>query len=220
MNLQRILVNERQQGNPVLKLVRNVPWKFEKDLSVDYVVGAKAGALFISIRYHLLKPQYLERRLSEMRAAEWRLRVLLCLVDIEDNSKPLHDLNLLAIKYECTLVLAHSQREAARLLECFKAYETNSAAAIKEKVDKDYLSRLTDVLTTVKPLNRTDVATLSRNLGSFRDICNADLSQLRDCSGLGDKKVANLHDVFTKPFSEAARRNRTAKKRKRDLPRR
>lgn len=213
---QKIIVSERQRGNPVLKHLRNVPWQHEKDIVPDYIVGATACALFISIRYHLLKPQYIERRLSELTSGEWRLRVLLCLIDQDDHAKPLHALNLLAIKYGCTLVLAHSQREAARLLECFKAYENNSGAAIKEKVDKDYLSRLTDVLTTVKPLNRTDVVTLTRTFGSLRDIINADLDQLRECPGLGDKKVKSLHDAFNKPFSLAASRRREERKRQRE----
>lgn len=213
---QKIVVSDRQRGNPVLKHLRNVPWQHEKNIVPDYIVGATACALFISIRYHLLKPQYIERRLSELASGEWRLRVLLCLVDQDDHAKPLHALNLLAIKYGCTLVLAHSQREAARLLECFKAYENNSGAAIKEKVDKDYLSRITDVLTTIKPLNRTDVVTLTRTFGSLRDIVNADLDQLRECPGLGDKKVKSLYDAFNKPFSLAASRRREERKRQRE----
>lgn len=212
MQQQQIAVNERQRGNPLLKHLRNVPWRFEKKIVPDYVVGSTACALFISIKYHLLKPTYLERRLSEVKQGEWRLRVLLCLVDQEDHAKPLHDLNLMAIRYDCTLILAHSQREAARLLECFKAYENNSGAAIKAKIDKDYLSRLTDVLTTIKPLNRTDVVTLARTFGSLRGVANADLKSLKECPGLGDKKVKSLHDTFNKPFSLAASERRKRKR--------
>lgn len=212
----RIAVSERQRGNPLLKHLRNVPWHFEKHVIPDYVVGASACCVFISIRYHLLKPLYIERRLSEVAEGQWRLKILLCLVDQDDHAKPLHALNILAIKYDSTLVLAHSQREAARLLECFKAYEHNSGAAIKEKVDHDYLSRLTDVLTTIKPINRTDVLTLARAFGSLKDVVNADLDQLQECPGLGDKKIAQLLDVFNKPFSLAARHRREDAKRKRD----
>lgn len=34
-----IKVNRNQNGNPVLKLIRNVPWKFEDGVVPDYVVG-------------------------------------------------------------------------------------------------------------------------------------------------------------------------------------
>ncbi|KAH8049074.1 hypothetical protein JL722_12074 [Aureococcus anophagefferens] len=155
----RLLVSERQRGNPLLKHLRNVAWRFEKKLVPDYVVGEKHCAVFISIRYHLLKPSYLSRRLAELKAETWRLRVLLCHVDLDDAAKALHELNVLAVKAECTLILGHSDRECARYLECFKAYERNSAACIKDKVDGTHHAQLADALTTIKPVNKTDVAT-------------------------------------------------------------
>ncbi|KAH8065230.1 hypothetical protein JL722_2139 [Aureococcus anophagefferens] len=138
----RLLVSERQRGNPLLKHLRNVAWRFEKKLVPDYVVGEKHCAVFISIRYHLLKPSYLSRRLAELKAETWRLRVLLCHVDLDDAAKALHELNVLAVKAECTLILGHSDRECA--YECFKAYERNSAACIKDKVDGTHHAQLAD----------------------------------------------------------------------------
>jgi hypothetical protein len=34
-----VKVNRNQNGNPVLKLIRNVPWQFEDGIVPDYVVG-------------------------------------------------------------------------------------------------------------------------------------------------------------------------------------
>lgn len=193
----------------MLSHIRNVAWRFEKKLVPDFVLGEKNCALFISVRYHLLKPAYLARRLAEVRCeARWRLRVLLCHVDLGDSSKALHDLNILAVKSECTLILAHSPREAARYLECFKAYEKNSASCIKDKVDTTHGAVVADALTTVKPVNKTDVATLSARFPTFRDLLKASLGDLKECPGLGDKKVARLHDAFNVPFSMSAKRKR------------
>ena len=206
----QILVNERQRGNPLLHEMRNVPFVFEKGLVPDFLIGAEACALFISVKYFLLKPQYLPRRLSELNAGNWRLRVLLCLVDVEDADRALHDLNVAAVHHECTLVLARSTREAARLLECFKAYEHSQASAIKEHIDRDHLSKLTDVLTTVKPVNKTNVVTLARTFGSLSNVINATADDLTDCPGLGHKKIHTLLSVFQQPFSLAARTRREA----------
>ncbi|KAJ1447888.1 restriction endonuclease type II-like protein [Pelagophyceae sp. CCMP2097] len=213
MSEQQLLVSERQRGNAVLEHLRNVPWRFEKDIAPDYVLAPHACAIFISVRYHLLKPLYLGCRLAELRR-DWRLRVLLCLVDVANDAKPLHDLNVAAVRGECTLLLAHSARECAQLLECFKAYEHNDARAIKAKVESDPLAQLADALTAVKPVNRTDVVTLARTFGSLKGIVDAPLDKLRACPGLGDKKVARLHDVFNQPFSHAARRRRQEKRRR------
>ncbi|EGB06440.1 meiotic mismatch repair protein [Aureococcus anophagefferens] len=212
----RLLVSERQRGNPLLKHLRNVAWRFEKKLVPDYVVGEKHCAVFISIRYHLLKPSYLSRRLAELKAETWRLRVLLCHVDLDDAAKALHELNVLAVKAECTLILGHSDRECARYLECFKAYERNSAACIKDKVDGTHHAQLADALTTIKPVNKTDVATLAGRFATFRDLLRAPVEELRDAPGLGDKKVARLYDAFHVPFSQAAKRKRDAARRAAD----
>lgn len=83
----RILVNPKQRGNPLLKSIANVPWEFDDSIIPDYVVGATAGILFLSLRYHQLNPDYIHNRLKEM-GKRFELRILLVQVDtkvIDDN---------------------------------------------------------------------------------------------------------------------------------------
>ena len=62
-----ILVSRRQQGNPVLRAIRNVPWQFgDSTAAADYVLSENCCALFLSLRYHLLHPDYLLRRIREL----------------------------------------------------------------------------------------------------------------------------------------------------------
>ena len=44
-----ILVSKRQDGNPLLKHIRNVRWVFA-DIVPDYIMGAETCALFLSMR--------------------------------------------------------------------------------------------------------------------------------------------------------------------------
>lgn len=185
--------------------MRNVPYVFDKNIIPDYIIGATGCLMFISVEYHMRYPKYLSRRLSELRAGPWSLRVLLCLVDTQCD-RSLNEFNVLAVHSECTLILAHSYREAARLVECFKAYEHNRRSTIRERVDSDHLSKLTDALTTVKPLNKTDVVTLTRKFGSLANIFSAD--DFSDCPGIGDKKIESLNLVLDQPFSLEARQKR------------
>jgi Binding domain of DNA repair protein Ercc1 (rad10/Swi10) len=69
-----------------------------------------------------------------LRATVRRLRLLLCLVDTEDNVKLLLELNKLAVVKGFTLLLAWTWQEAARYLETFKAYENKPPTSIQEKV--------------------------------------------------------------------------------------
>lgn len=108
-----IAASPRQQGNPVLKHIRNVPYEFVEGITPDFgtsiacihthewssrlraltnplarplttppqssnthkhahtstgtVLGASTCCLYISLRFHLLQPQYLIRRIKELR---------------------------------------------------------------------------------------------------------------------------------------------------------
>jgi len=70
-----LLVSHRQKGNPVLGCIRQVAYE-HADIRPDYIMTPTAAAVFISVRYHLLNPQYVYKRMRELRS-EFELRVLL-----------------------------------------------------------------------------------------------------------------------------------------------
>ena len=191
-------VNKRQQGNPILKHIKHAPTTFI-DMVPDYLLGPYTCALFISIRYHLLFPNYLIRRIRELKS-DFRLRIILCLVDVDDSETPLMEINKLGITHECTLLLAWSVEEAARYLETFKVYEKKGPASIMERIDTDIVSRTSEILTTIRSVNKTDVKTLISTFGSMRSIVNTPLEKLKECPGLGDKKVKRLYEAFHNSF--------------------
>nr|XP_036861311.1 DNA excision repair protein ERCC-1 isoform X4 [Manis javanica] len=134
-----IIVSPRQRGNPVLKFVRNVPWEFG-DVLPDYVLGQSTCALFLSLRYHNLHPDYIHERLQSL-GKSFALRVLLVQVDVKDPQQALKELAKMCILADCTLVLAWSPEEAGRYLETYKAYEQKPADLLMEKLEQDFVSR-------------------------------------------------------------------------------
>jgi DNA excision repair protein ERCC-1 len=76
-------------------------------------LGAAAAAVFLSLRYHLLHPDYAASRLRGLQRA-FRLSLLLVHVDVEDPAKPLADVTRAAIAADVTLVCAFSAEECAR----------------------------------------------------------------------------------------------------------
>jgi len=117
-NPNAIMVSRRQQGNPVLKHIRNVRWQYG-DIIPDYVLGQSTAALFLSLRYHLLKPEYIYSRMKELGRA-YRLRVLLVYVDTEDAVEPLAQVTRAAIGNDFTLLCGFTVQECARYLETLK----------------------------------------------------------------------------------------------------
>ncbi|KAE9618976.1 hypothetical protein Lal_00047786 [Lupinus albus] len=197
-NRNAILVSNRQKGNPLLKHIRNVKWIFA-DVVCDYLLGQSSCALYISLRYHLLHPDYLYYRIRELQK-NFKLRVVLCHVDVEDVKKPLLEVTKTALLHECTLLCAWSLEECGRYLETIKVYENKPADIIQGQMDSDYLSRLTHALTTVRHVNKTDVVTLGTTFGSLSHIMGASMEDLARCPGIGERKVKRLWDTFHEPF--------------------
>jgi DNA excision repair protein ERCC-1 len=86
-NPNALIVSSRQRGNPVLKEVKAVPWIYGAT-TADFLIPDAACALFLSLRYHLLHPNYLLGRLRELRENA-PLRLVLLLVDSEAPEKPI-----------------------------------------------------------------------------------------------------------------------------------
>ncbi|KAK9919755.1 hypothetical protein M0R45_028334 [Rubus argutus] len=168
-----ILVSHRQKGNPLLKHIRNVRWEFA-DIICDYLLGQSSCALYLSLRYHLLHPDYLYYRIRELQK-NYKLRVVLCHVDVEDVVKPLLEVTKTAMLHECTLLCAWSLEEY-------------------------YLSRLNHALTTVRHVNKTDVVTLGTTFGSLSHVMDVSMEDLARCPGIGERKVKRLYETFHEPF--------------------
>ncbi|NXN22831.1 ERCC1 protein, partial [Nycticryphes semicollaris] len=183
-----IVVSPRQRGNPVLKFVRNVPWEFG-DVVPDYVLGQSTCALFLSLRYHHLNPGYIHDRLRHL-GRSYGLQLLLVQVDVKDPHQALKELAKVCILTDCTLLLAWSPEEAGRYLETYKAYEQKPPDLLKERVEQDFLSRMTDCLTSIKSVNKTDALSLLTTFGSLAAVVAASKEDLSLCPGVGPQKVS------------------------------
>ncbi|XP_074876408.1 DNA excision repair protein ERCC-1 [Buteo buteo] len=193
-----IIVSPRQRGNPVLKFIRNVPWEFG-DVVPDYVLGQSTCALFLSLRYHHLNPGYIHDRLRHL-GRSYGLQLLLLQVDVKDPHQALKELAKICILADCTLLLAWSPEEAGRYLETYKAYEQKPADLLKERVEQDFLSRMTDCLTSIKSVNKTDALSLLTTFGSLAAMVDASREDLSLCPGVGPQKAKRLFDVLHEPF--------------------
>ena len=203
-------VSTKQRGNAVLNHIRNVPFSYST-MVPDYIFSPNRCALFLSCKYHNLHPKYIHRRISELRT-DFDLRVLLCLVDIEDNASTLLALNKLCVVNNMTLILAWSNEEAARYLETFKAYESKDASSIQRREQTNFSDQVADVLTAVRSVNKTDSAQLMSQFGTLRGLMAAPMDELSLCPGIGEKKVRRLYEAFHKPFSSVQARKRRKEK--------
>lgn len=193
-----VLVSPKQKGNPLLKFITNVPWEFS-DIVPDYVMGKTTCALFLSIRYHQLNPDYIHERLKLLGNA-YNLRVLLVQVDIADPHHALKHLTRISILADLTIMLAWSAEDAGKIIETYKRYECKPPDDIMERSDTAPHQKLINALTTVRSVNKTDATTLLSTFGTLSDIARTQPNALALCPGFGLHKARKLHKTLHESF--------------------
>ncbi|XP_015604296.1 DNA excision repair protein ERCC-1 isoform X2 [Cephus cinctus] len=197
-NLNAVIVNPRQKGNPLLKSITVVPWEYG-DITPDYVMGKGLCALFLSIRYHQLNPDYIHNRLKLLGNA-YDLRVLLVQVDVAEPHHSLKHLTRICILADLTLMLAWNAEEAGKVIETYKCYENKPPDMIMERNNLDPREKLVNALTSVRSVNKTDATNLLSNFGTLSDIIKATPHKLELCPGFGTQKALRLHKMLHEPF--------------------
>ncbi|KAK4099818.1 DNA repair protein rad10, partial [Parathielavia hyrcaniae] len=196
-----ILVSPRQKGNPVLACLKSVPWEYS-DIPADYGLGLTTCALFLSLKYHRLHPEYIYTRIRNLQG-KYNLRVLLTLVDIPNHEDALRELSKTSLVNSVTVVLAWSAAEAARYLELYKSYEHAGHAgfaAIRGQQPTGYAERLVEFVTVPRTVNKADAVALVSSFGSLRNAVNASPEQVSVVGGWGEKKVRAWCRAVEEPF--------------------
>ena len=140
-----IQVNPKQRSNPILKSITNIPYEFNDGIIPDFVVGKSACVLFLSVRYHNLKPDYIHERLKQL-GKNYELRVLLVHVDMKESQNALKHLTRVCLLADLTLMLAWSPEEAGKIIETYKMFENRSPDFIMEKEETDNYQKVNKVI--------------------------------------------------------------------------
>ncbi|KYN21029.1 PREDICTED: DNA excision repair protein ERCC-1 [Trachymyrmex cornetzi] len=193
-----VLVSPKQKGNPLLKFITNVLWEYS-NIVPDYVMGKTTCALFLSIRYHQLNPDYIHERLKLLGNA-YNLRVLLVQIDVPEPHHALKHLTRISILADLTIMLAWNAEDAGKIIETYKMYESKPPDNIMERSETAPYQKLVNALTTVRSVNKTDATTLLTTFGTLASIVRAQPNTLTLCPGFGLHKAQKLHKVLHESF--------------------
>lgn len=193
-----ILVSTRQKGNPIIHHIRNLPWEYS-DIPADFVLGQTTCALFLSLKYHRLHPEYIYSRIRNL-AGKYNLRVLLTMVDITNHEESLKELSKTSLVNNLTLILCWSAQEAGRYLELYKSYEHAPSEKLRGVQATSYRESLTEFITTPRTINKTDATSLMSNFLTLQNAVNAQTEELALVPGWGEKKVQQWHGTVRENF--------------------
>ena len=199
-------MSTRQKGNPILNNIKSMPWEYG-DIPADYILGLTTCALFLSLKYHRIHPEYIYTRIKALQG-KYLLRIVLVLVDIQNHEESLRELSKTSLINNVTLILCWSSAEGARYLELFKTYENAPPTSIKQHQSNAYSDRLVDFVTTPRSINKADAVSLVSQFGSIRTAVNARHEDVCAIAGWGDKKVKAWCGSVREPFrvQKAAKR--------------
>lgn len=212
-------MSPRQNGNPILKSITAVPWEYS-DIPADYVLGQTTCALFLSLKYHRLHPEYIYARIRGL-AGKYQLRVILAMVDIENHEEPIKELTKTSIINNVTVILCWSAQEAGRYLELYKSFEGAAPTSIRAHQSTTYSDKLVDFITEPRGINKPDAVSLISVFGSLQRAVNAPPEEVATVPGWGEKKVQRWCTTVREPFRvkrAAARRNQDAATASRPAP--
>lgn len=205
-----ILVSSRQKGNPILNHIKLLPWEYA-DIPADYVIGLTTCALFLSLKYHRLHPEYIYSRVR-LLAGKYNLRIVLVMVDIPNHEDPLKELSKTSIINNLTLILCWSAPEAAHYLELFKSSENAQPTAIRTQQPQSYKDSLVEFVTTPRSINKSDTASLISTFGSLQNAINAQPEQINSIPGWGERKVQQWCSAVREDFRvESTKKGGSAK---------
>lgn len=203
-----ILVSTRQKGNPILNHFKLLPWEYA-DIPADYVVGNTTCALFLSLKYHRLHPEYIYARIR-LLGGKYNLRIVLIMVDIPNHEDSLKELSKTSIINNLTLILCWSAAEAAHYLELFKSSENAQPTAIRTQQAQSYKDSLVDFVTVPRAVNKSDAASLISTFGSLQNAVNAQPEQISSVPGWGEKKVRQWCNAVREDFRVESTKKATA----------
>ncbi|KAG5359383.1 Mating-type switching protein [Yarrowia sp. C11] len=195
-----ILVNKNQRGNKVLDFIKDVPWEYGAgDMVADYVTGSTSCVLFLSIKYHSIKPEYIYRKIAKLQKQQFDLKVLLVLIDKENHEAAIRELTRASMRHDLAILVAWSNEDCGNYISKLKSLETATVKLIEGSKSKDYTSRLADVLSNVK-LNKTDALNISTTFKSLKNAILDDSEKVAEINGFGSIKVKRWIKTTRDPF--------------------
>lgn len=197
IGLRSIVVSKRQKGNPLLEHIRRVPYEFS-DINPDYVTGATSCALFISLKYHKLHPEYIYNRMGKL-GPDFELRILLVQVDIDSPEDCIKELTKVTMYRNFTIVTVWSAQQAANFLIQLKLNENTQATAIQGQVKNEYQDQLIEVMGKTRGVNKTNAVGFIAKFGSF-DNGVVHCNELESIPGWGTTKAKRFEQTVSQPF--------------------
>ncbi|KRH93371.1 Structure-specific endonuclease ERCC1-XPF, ERCC1 component, partial [Pseudoloma neurophilia] len=146
-----IKVNAHQEGNNVLDHLTQVRWTFHDDLTTDYEIEDFISVLFLSLKFHTFKPEYIISRINGLK--KYKVQILLILIDQKNYEDYLEEFVL----FDQQIFYCFSNNEAAKYLLALDSNARKPADLLKPKYSQLQSERKQEFLSEFPSLNKNDL---------------------------------------------------------------
>jgi DNA excision repair protein ERCC-1 len=182
-----IKVSPLQKGNNVLSCLSQSSWYYDDSITPDYEINHTTAVLFLSLRFHSCKPEYIHKRIRRLKP--YRLRILLVQVDVPSYSKTLQELHG---STSLTMLLGFSYEECSRYIQGFNSTRSIESIRRKEGDTSAFLG-------CFPRINKRDIAQIYRSFDTLESFLGRPEEMTR-IPGFGKAKVEGISKYLSLPF--------------------
>lgn len=182
-----IRVSNLQKGNSLLEHLVKTSWHFDASTVADYEINNSAGVVFLSLRFHICKPDYITKRLRKC-ANKYKTRVMLLQVDIKNYEPCIEEIFSLSFGFDFTLVLSFGSEESARYIRALDINGTRRVESLAKKIEDAHEK----FISAFPKLNKNDVTSIKGSFANIRSFLNAKVQDLENINGMGKVKAQIL----------------------------
>lgn len=188
-----IKVSLLQKGNKLLDLLNTASWHYDASVSADYEVNYSTHILFLSLKFHASKPEYIHKRVNKLRPA--KLRILLVMLDTPNYNTILEELFRTV---PLTIVLCKNYDECARYLKGFDMCSKRGSEVLRKKTPTT-----SSFLEAFPKISKSNSAALQGSFGSIQELFSSSERDISNVLGMGKSKAQSFVEYLQKPFKRS-----------------
>lgn len=187
-----IRVSNTQTGNVLLNYISVSSWVYSSTTTSDYEINYTTSVLFLSLKFHAIKPDYIYQRINKMHLKN--LNILIVLLDVPNFNIALRELFK---NITITCIVCKTFQECAYYIKGFDKATNKSVEQIRKK------STGIDVFfESIFKINKTDCINLKKHFTNLQHVFRSNKKELSEIQGIGLTKSEIMLKYFKMPFKK------------------
>lgn len=187
-----IKISNLQRGNKLIQYLSLSSYSYDSSITSDYQIGFTINILFLSLKFHVAKPEYIFKRMAKLKKT--KIQILMVLLDIPNYNSILEEI-FATVKLK--IILCKNYDECSRYLKGFDSCAKRGAQVLRKKE-----SNTTTFLEAFPKINKNNAEKIETSFKNLQEFLSCNENELANLFGIGKEKAKSIVEYFTKPFKQ------------------